>query len=66
MSLETILGIKIFSPPSQNLVARLRLLSRLADALSLETCLMLLCAPAGFGSSQLPAIKTKNTNASHN
>lgn len=51
---ETILRTKFFPPPThRNIVARPRLLNRLADTFSPETRLTLICAPAGFGKTTL-------------
>lgn len=47
---ETILRTKFFPPPThRNIVARPRLLNKLAGTFSPETRLTLICAPAGFG-----------------
>ena len=54
MSPETILRTKLFSPPPhRNLLARPRLLSKLADVLFPEKRLTLIYAPAGFGKTTL-------------
>jgi LuxR family maltose regulon positive regulatory protein len=51
---ETILRTKFFPPPThRDLVARPRLLNKLADTFSPETRLTLICAPAGFGKTTL-------------
>ncbi len=56
MPSETILLTKLFAPPPRrNLVTRPRLLTKLACALSSDTRLVLVCAPAGFGKTTVVA-----------